>query len=92
MRSSVTGACLVFMMVLSGCAGTQTSNVCRTEVSTTAETEDSTDSKSVENIMNRLTLDQKAAQMVQGAVYNMPDNLMKEKCYGAFYPHLARIS
>ena len=83
MRSSVTGACLVFMMVLSGCAGTQTSNVCRTEVSTTAETEDSTDSKSVENILNRLTLDQKAAQMVQGAVYNMPDNLMKEKCYGS---------
>ena len=83
MRSSVTGACLVFMMVLSGCAGTQTSNVCRTEVSTTAETEDSTDSKSVENILNRLTLDQKAAQMVQGAVYNMPDNLMKENCYGS---------
>ena len=83
MRSSVTGACLVFMMVLSGCAGTQTSNVSPTEVSTSAETENETDSKSVENILNRLTLDQKAAQMVQGAVYNMPDNLMKEKCYGS---------
>ena len=83
MRSSVTGACLVFMMVLSGCAGTQTSNVSPTEVSTSAETENETDSKSVENILNRLTLDQKAAQMVQGAVYNMPDNLMKENCYGS---------
>lgn len=83
MRSSVTGACLVFMMVLSGCAGTKTSNVIPTEVSTSAETENETDSKSVENILNRLTLDQKAAQMVQGAVYNMPDNLMKENCYGS---------
>ena len=83
MRSSVTGACLIFMMVLSGCAGTQTSNVSPTEVSTSAETENETDSKSVENILNRLTLDQKAAQMVQGAVYNMPDNLMKENCYGS---------
>lgn len=83
MRSGVTGACLVFMMVLSGCVGTQTSNASRTEVSTSAETENKTDSKSVENILNRLTLDQKAAQMVQGAVYNMPDNLMKEKCYGS---------
>lgn len=83
MRSSVTGACLVFMMVLSGCAGTQAGNASPTEVSTLAETENKTDSKSVENILNRLTLDQKAAQMVQGAVYNMPDNLMKEKCYGS---------
>ncbi|WP_349670709.1 glycoside hydrolase family 3 protein [Lacrimispora sp.] len=83
MRSGVTGACLVFMMVLSGCVGNQTSNVSRTEVSTSAETESKTDSKSVENILNRLTLDQKAAQMVQGAVYNMPDNLMKENCYGS---------
>lgn len=83
MRSGVTGACLVFMMVLSGCVGTQTSNTSPTEVSTSAETENKTDSKSVENILNRLTLDQKAAQMVQGAVYNMPDNLMKEKCYGS---------
>ncbi len=83
MRSGVTGACLVFMMVLSGCVGTQTSNASRTEVSTSAETENKTDSKSVENILNRLTLDQKAAQMVQGAVYNMQDNLMKEKCYGS---------
>ncbi|MBE5992135.1 MAG: glycoside hydrolase family 3 protein [Paenibacillaceae bacterium] len=83
MRSGVTGACLVIMMVLSGCVGTQTSNASRTEVSTSAETENKTDSKSVENILNRLTLDQKAAQMVQGAVYNMPDNVMKEKCYGS---------
>lgn len=83
MRNGVTGVCLIFMMALSGCVGTQTSNVCPTEVSTTAETEHKTDSTSVENILARLTLDQKAAQMVQGAVYNMPDNLMKEKCYGS---------
>ena len=83
MRSGVTGACLVFILALSGCVGAQTGNAGRTEVSTSAVTEHKTDSTSVENILTRLTLDQKAAQMVQGAVYNMPYNQMKEKCYGS---------
>jgi beta-glucosidase len=40
-------------------------------------------STSVEDILARLTLDQKAAQMVQGAVYNISNINMKQNCYGS---------
>ncbi len=38
---------------------------------------------SVEDILAGLTLDQKAAQMVQGAVYNITNTSMKQNCYGS---------
>jgi Beta-glucosidase-related glycosidases len=38
---------------------------------------------SVESILARLTLDQKAAQMVQAAVSNISADNMKENCYGS---------
>ena len=40
-------------------------------------------STSVEDILARLTLEQKAAQMVQGAVYNITNIDMKQNCYGS---------
>lgn len=83
MRGGVTGVCLTFMLALTGCMGVQTNNVGQTEVSTSAESDSKISSTSVEDILGRLTLDQKAAQMVQGAVYNIPDNMMKENCYGS---------
>lgn len=83
MRGGVTGVCLTFMLALTGCMGAQTNNVGQTEVSTSAESDSKISSTSVEDILGRLTLDQKAAQMVQGAVYNIPDNMMKENCYGS---------
>lgn len=39
--------------------------------------------KSVEEILAHLTLGQKAAQMVQGAVYNVTNEEMQENCYGS---------
>ena len=83
MRGGVTGVCLTFMLALTGCMGVQTNNVGQTEVSTSAESDSKISSTSVEDILGRLTLDQKAAQMVQGAVYNIPYNMMKENCYGS---------
>nr|WP_314463202.1 glycoside hydrolase family 3 protein [uncultured Clostridium sp.] len=83
MRGGVTGVCLTFMLALTGCMGVQTDNVGQTEVSMSAESSNKISSTSVEDILGRLTLDQKAAQMVQGAVYNIPDNMMKKNCYGS---------
>ncbi|GLB28109.1 beta-glucosidase [Lacrimispora amygdalina] len=83
MRGGVTGVCLTFMLALTGCMGVQTNNVGQTEVSMSAESDSKISNTSVEDILGRLTLDQKAAQMVQGAVYNIPDNMMKENCYGS---------
>lgn len=39
--------------------------------------------RSAEEITASLTLDQKAAQMVQPAVYNVTESAMKEYCYGS---------
>lgn len=36
-----------------------------------------------EEIVDTLTLEEKANQMVQGALYNIPDSLMQEECYGS---------
>lgn len=40
-------------------------------------------SMSAEDIVAKLTLDQKAAQMVQGAVYEMTEEGMEDYCYGS---------
>ena len=83
MRGGVTGVCLTFMLALTGCMGVQTDNAGQTAVSTSADSNNNISSTSVEDILGRLTLDQKAAQMVQGAVYNIPENMMKKNCYGS---------
>jgi beta-glucosidase len=58
-------------------------NTDKTKESTAATVDHKGNSTSVEDILARLTLDQKAAQMVQGAVYNISDNSMKKNCYGS---------
>ena len=40
-----------------------------------------------EEIVASLTLEQKAAQMVQGALYNLDYNEMSEQCYGSVLSH-----
>lgn len=42
---------------------------------------------SAEEIVASLTLEQKAAQMVQGALYNLDYNEMSEQCYGSVLSH-----
>jgi beta-glucosidase len=61
----------------------QVDNTNKTAESTTAASDHMGSSTSVDDILARLTLDQKAAQMVQGAVYKVSDDLMKKNCYGS---------
>ncbi len=48
-----------------------------------AKTKEVKSSSSVKEILAKLTLDQKAAQMVQGAVYNVTEDAMKKYDYGS---------
>lgn len=77
MKRRLIGILLTFVLVLSGCGGRQPNE------NTDSTSDNKISSTSVEDILARLTLDQKAAQMVQGAVYNVSDNIMKENCYGS---------
>jgi beta-glucosidase len=61
----------------------QVDNTNKTAESTTGASDHKGNSTSVDDILARLTLDQKAAQMVQGAVYKVSDDLMKKNCYGS---------
>lgn len=83
MRRWLIGLSLVFALVLSGCMGGVTDKVNKTTGSTESSTAGKESSSRVDDILAGLTLDQKAAQMVQGAVYNVTDNLMKKNCYGS---------
>ena len=67
---------------------------------TTAEATESTEAKYMryakmtpEEIVADLTLEQKAAQMVQPSKYNIPsDILMKTNCYGSLYAEAGAVS
>jgi beta-glucosidase len=97
MKRRIMGLFLGFVLVLSGCSMNQdinteklngnteklNENTKNLNESTTESIEDKVSSTSVEDILLRLTLDQKAAQMIQGAVYNVSDNIMKKYCYGS---------
>lgn len=97
MKRKIIGIFLVLILVLSGCSGKQpdttadpgdtsaatSNNTVSTDTSGKASTDNKVNSTSVEDILARLTLDQKAAQMVQGAVYNVTNADMKENCYGS---------
>lgn len=97
MKRKIIGIFLVLILILSGCSGKQSdttadpgdtsaatsNNTVYTETSGKGSTDNKVNSTSVEDILARLTLDQKAAQMVQGAVYNVTNAAMKENCYGS---------
>ena len=83
MKRRIIGMLLTFVLILTGCSVKQVDNTNKTAESTTATYDHKGNSTAVEDILARLTLDQKAAQMVQGAVYKVSDNLMKENCYGS---------
>lgn len=74
---------LALVLVLSGCSGKQPNNTDKPHDNTVVTSENRVSSISVEDTLARLTLDQKAAQMVQGAVYNVSDDVMKKNCYGS---------
>ena len=83
MKRRVIGVLLTFVLVLSGCSVRQIDNSDKTNENTAAAPDNKVSSTSAEDILARLTLDQKAAQMVQGAVYNISENMMKKSCYGS---------
>ncbi len=83
MKRGLTGILLTFVLVLSGCSGRQPDNTDKTNENTAAASDSKGISTSVEGVLARLTLDQKAAQMVQGAVYNVSEDIMKKNCYGS---------
>lgn len=80
MKRRLIGILLSFVLILSGCSWGKHDN---NNNSKGAASDNMSGSTSVEDILARLTLDQKAAQMVQGAVYNVSDNAMKKNCYGS---------
>jgi beta-glucosidase-like glycosyl hydrolase len=74
---------LALVLVLSGCSGRQPDNTNKTNGNTAATSDNKVSSTPGKDTLASLTLDQKAAQMVQGAVYNVTDNDMKKNCYGS---------
>lgn len=83
MKRRNIGIILAFVLILTGCSVKQVDNTNKTAESTTGASDHKGNSTSVDDILARLTLDQKAAQMVQGAVYKVSDDLMKKNCYGS---------
>lgn len=69
MKRRVIGALLSFVLVLSGCSIRQLDSTDQTNENTAAASDHKVSSSSAEDILARLTLDQKAAQMVQGASF-----------------------
>lgn len=86
---------ILLMISMTSCAensdsisGSLSSSVVDTQAITTATEQASykyTDFAlmSAEEIVSQLTLEQKAAQMVQPAIYNVSEKKMKENCYGS---------
>ncbi len=87
MKRRLIGLLLTLILVLSGCSGRQSDNTDKINenaaISDKPVIQNEVRSTEVEDILARLTLDQKAAQMVQGAVYNVTDASMKKYDYGS---------
>ncbi len=83
MKRRLMGILLAFVLVLSGCSGGQPDNTDITNENAAAASGNKVSNTPVEDILASLTMDQKAAQMVQGAIYNVSDHIMKKYCYGS---------
>ncbi len=90
----IVTALICTSLMLSGCGasannGTENSNVNENNQSTAvAQSEEGLKYQkyagmTVEEIVNSLTLEQKAAQMVQPAIYNVTEGQMQDNCYGS---------
>lgn len=84
MKQRLIALFMILCLVFTGCSKPVDDKDTQTNTKDTATPKVSqTDVKSVEDIVAGLTLDQKAAQMVQGAVYNMNAAQMKKFDYGS---------
>lgn len=100
--ASVVSLCLIFSLTSCGTqtinSATETSNVANDSQNTATtlnnDNNDNTNSnsnKSAEEIVSGLTLEQKASQMVQPAIYNVTPELMQENCYGSILSKLNTV-
>ncbi len=91
MKLKIMGLCLILILILSGCSTNSSKESAKylkegkniTKENSAPAADNKPGTASVENILARLTLDQKAAQMVQAAVSNISADKMKENCYGS---------
>ena len=79
MKRRVIAILFVVILVVTGCNSTAASKGSDNQSST----ESTRSNETVEAIMARLTIEQKAAQMVQGAVYNVTESSMNTNDYGS---------
>lgn len=76
MKQRLIGVLLALALALTGCNGSPI-------FSANHSNNDTIGNEKVSKLLSQLTLDQKAAQMVQGAVYNITEESMKVHDYGS---------
>lgn len=101
-KTKITALLLTTVLMFSSCSTSTAESVAETEQETVAQTETAIATETVnipdtvttdysgmtaEEIVATLTLEQKAAQMVQGALYNLDTDEMDEYCYGSVLSH-----
>jgi len=79
MKRRIIALLFAVILVVTGCNNTTASK----DGDSKSSTESIGSNETVEAIMARLTIDQKAAQMVQGAVYNVTESSMNTNDYGS---------
>ena len=79
MKRRVIALLFAVILVVTGCNNTTASK----DSESKSATENAASNETVEAIMARLTIEQKAAQMVQGAVYNITEGSMNTNDYGS---------
>ena len=79
MKRRVIALLFVMILAVTGCNATTALK----DSETRSSTENTGSNETVSAIMARLTIEQKAAQMVQGAVYNITESSMNTNDYGS---------
>jgi len=79
MKRRVVALLLAVIIVVTGCNNTNVSK----DSDSKSSTEETGNNETVAAILARLTIEQKTAQMVQGAVYNITENSMNTNDYGS---------
>lgn len=85
MNKKIAVLLLILCMVIAGCSTgpAEKETVGKDKAFVTSSAKNEKQTESVEDILARLTLEEKAAQMVQGAVYNLSNDSMKKNDYGS---------
>ena len=105
-KSKITALLLTTVLLLSSCSTATVESVAETEQETVAQTQavEATETVNIpdtvttdysgmtaEEIVATLTLEQKAAQMVQVSYYNIDSDIMNDMDYGSAFHHLGMV-